>query len=34
MQGGPRVEVNASNRGRPTQEWKIEAIRPITEVGF
>jgi immune inhibitor A len=34
MEGGPKVEMNAANAGRPTQRWTIEPIREITEAGF
>ncbi|KAH6642487.1 immune inhibitor A peptidase M6-domain-containing protein [Boeremia exigua] len=34
MEGGPRVEMNQANDGRPTQRWTIEPIREITEPGF
>jgi immune inhibitor A len=34
MEGGPRVAMNASNVGRPTQRWTITPIRAITEIDF
>lgn len=34
MEGGPKVEMNQANSGRPTQRWTIEPIRAITETGF
>ena len=34
MEGGPKVEMNQANTGRPTQRWTVEPIRQITEAGF
>ncbi|KAF2201430.1 M6 metalloprotease [Delitschia confertaspora ATCC 74209] len=34
MEGGPRVAMNQSNIGRPTQRWTITPVRKITEPGF
>lgn len=34
VEGGPKVKMNQSNEGRPTERWTIKPIRAITESQF